>query len=515
MIHHFSVLTLLASFSQTLVYALSPSDIPANTPISSLLASADAHLAKSETRDALIYYDVAISRDPQNYLTIFKRGATYLSLGKNAQATSDFDKVLTIKPNFEGALVQRAKIKARSGDWVAAKSDYLSHGKSKKDLDELEKARKAAALATAAELKGKWDECVEQSTLAINVANRMKSLRKTRAHCRFKKNEIQEGLTDLRHLLQLELGVIEPHLQISAISFYTLSDLEQGIEQMRKCLISDPDSSKCHKLYRREKSLEKQFSQVKKNLERKQYATAIKALLSSSDGEGLIQEVKADLESLEKDGTIPENLPKRLYVDMVEMTCEAYFSQKKYQKATKWCDEALVDNTRSLFGLLSKAKRQMEAEEFEAAIGTLKEAQKYHHDDIIDEMLHEAEIEAKRAKNKDYYKVLGITRDADERQIKANYRRMVKLHHPDKAHRQGIPKEVAEKKMAAVNEAYEVLSKPELKKRYDEGDDPNSPEPQYRPHFEHGDPFPPGATFQFAQGGNFKFKFGGQDFRFT
>jgi len=50
------------------------------------------------------------------------------------------------------------------------------------------------------------------------------------------------------------------------------------------------------------------------------------------------------------------------------------------------------------------------------------------------------------------------------------------LYHPDKASQQGITKEEAEKKMHAINEAYEILKDPELKARFDRGDDPNNPE---------------------------------------
>lgn len=96
--------------------ALSPSEIPADTPVSQLIKTASVKLASGNTQDALTYFDVAITRDPKNYLTYFRRGAAYLSLGKTTQAQSDFDKVLEIKPGFEGALVQRAKIKSRKAD---------------------------------------------------------------------------------------------------------------------------------------------------------------------------------------------------------------------------------------------------------------------------------------------------------------------------------------------------------------------------------------------------------------
>lgn len=123
--------------------------------------------------------------------------------------------------------------------------------------------------------------------------------------------------------------------------------------------------------------------------------------------------------------------------------------------------------------------------------------------------MQHAQTELRRSKTKDYYKVLGLARDADELQIKSAYRKLVKIHHPDKAHKQGITKEDAEKKMAAVNEAYEVLSDPELKQRFDQGDDPNDHE-QQRQHPFQGSPFQGGHPFGHGGGQQqFSFKFGG------
>ena len=327
MIVNLSVLALAATIlsSHSLVLALSSSDIPADTPISSLLASANAHLAKGETNDALTYYDVAIGRDPQSYLTYFKRGATYLSLGRNAQAAADFDKVLAIKPGFEGALLQRAKIRARSGEWDAAKKDYTEHGNSAEELTELEEAKGAALLAATAEKSGNWEECVTQSGVGIMVASKLLSLRKTRAHCRFERGEVQEGMSDLKHVLQMQPGMTEPHMQISAITYYGLGDREHGMDQMRKCLHSDPDSKKCKKLYRREKTLDKQIAQVNKHFEKKQYATALKLLLPAGEELGVVQEIKDDVKEFHKSGTIPEQSPNQLVGRVVEMVCEAYF----------------------------------------------------------------------------------------------------------------------------------------------------------------------------------------------
>ncbi|NOX80075.1 MAG: DnaJ domain-containing protein, partial [Deltaproteobacteria bacterium] len=63
---------------------------------------------------------------------------------------------------------------------------------------------------------------------------------------------------------------------------------------------------------------------------------------------------------------------------------------------------------------------------------------------------------------KDYYHILGVSRDAPQDEIKRAYRRLARKYHPD------ISKETnAETKFKDVGEAYEVLSDPEKRAAYD------------------------------------------------
>src|ERR1700730_2308309 len=64
---------------------------------------------------------------------------------------------------------------------------------------------------------------------------------------------------------------------------------------------------------------------------------------------------------------------------------------------------------------------------------------------------------------RDYYKVLGVERNATGAQIKSAYRKLARKHHPDvTAGNKG-----AENKFKEINEAYQVLSDPEKRKKYD------------------------------------------------
>ena len=319
-------------FSSPLSHCISPSEIPSDTPIASLVSSAKSHLAQGNANDALTYFDVAISRDPRNYLTIFQRGATYLSLGKNEKASRDFDKVLTIRPDFEGALLQRAKIKSRNADWLAAKEDYVRAKKTEsEDFIQLEEAWGAASLASDAEKAGDWENCVGHAGTAILVASTALDLRQMRARCRFERGEVLEGVSDLAHALQISPSAIEPHMQISTMMFYSMADTDKGIEQMRKCLRSDPDSKSCSKLFRREKQLDKVLKQASGLKEKRQFNSAVKLLVGTAEDPGLMQDVKEDVKEFKEAGYIHKNSPDELYSRLVETTCECYTEVRNFE----------------------------------------------------------------------------------------------------------------------------------------------------------------------------------------
>jgi len=65
---------------------------------------------------------------------------------------------------------------------------------------------------------------------------------------------------------------------------------------------------------------------------------------------------------------------------------------------------------------------------------------------------------------KDYYKVLGVERKASEDEIKHSYRKLALDHHPDR----NLGDKAAEEKFKEINEAYQVLSDVEKRKRYDQ-----------------------------------------------
>ena len=63
----------------------------------------------------------------------------------------------------------------------------------------------------------------------------------------------------------------------------------------------------------------------------------------------------------------------------------------------------------------------------------------------------------------DYYDILGVSKDASEKDIKRAYRRLAAKYHPDVNHEPG-----AEEKFKKINEAYETLSDSQKRAQYDQ-----------------------------------------------
>lgn len=333
-------LTLLNNIPSTA--AESPSDLPPDTPVSQILTLAASALSSGSSSDALSYYSLAVTRDPSNYLTFFKRGATYLSLGRSSQASADFDKCLTLKPGFEGALVQRGKIRARVGDWDGARGDYGAAGNKASEIEDLREAEGAGLLAREAHAKQDWEGCVTQAGTAILVASQSIDLRRLRSQCRMEKGEIIEAVSDLQQIMKLApggSGMEDTASTISVAMFYGMGERDKGVEAIRQCLHSDPENKKCGRLFKRQKKIDKEIKKVEALIEKRTFSSAVKILTPSANGEepGLIGTVKDDIKQAREDGVLHTKASGDLVTMLLEMTCNAY---------TEVCERIMFDYVR-------------------------------------------------------------------------------------------------------------------------------------------------------------------------
>jgi len=100
---------------------------------------------------------------------------------------------------------------------------------------------------------------------------------------------------------------------------------------------------------------------------------------------------------------------------------------------------------------------------------------------------------------KDYYDILGVSRTATDKDIKQAYRKLARKHHPDV----NPGDKAAEQRFKEMNRAYEVLSDPEKRKKYD----------QFGENWEHAEQMAgagaAGGPWGFPGGGSVVYEYGG------
>ncbi|TDL18409.1 hypothetical protein BD410DRAFT_775048 [Rickenella mellea] len=413
-------------------------------------------------------------------------------------------------------------------------------------------ARKALQMSRA----GLYTACMEAAGDAMRVATHSTDLRKLRAECALRAGDVQQHVGDLVRLTSLLPASSPSFLHISSTSYFLLPSSPQALSSLKQCLHFDPDSPPCSRLHKTLRKLDKGFAKVEEMRGRGEWGAVVKYLVGSGSGSGsgdggdgflkvfdeaMVEalggldlpppfnlppaETQTQTTSQKLSST---NFPSPRRLTLLASLCTAYTNLNKPAAGEAWCKSVLGvldlmggssdDNTNpntnahepvklhldiengstlradALVGLGEAHLKREEWEEAARVFESAWDAEGRGRGDIH-ERLQKAQRLLKQARKKDYYKVLGVARDADERTIKKAYRRAAKTAHPDKGG--------TEAKMAAVNEAYEVLSKPELRQRFDNGDDPNDPMAQQGGHpFQQGT-HPFAAFFQQGAGGGF------------
>jgi DnaJ family protein C protein 7 len=114
---------------------------------------------------------------------------------------------------------------------------------------------------------------------------------------------------------------------------------------------------------------------------------------------------------------------------------------ERYDDALSDTDASLVLAASSFKALRTRARIKLHLEEFDACIADFKSAIQQAQTEgsatdadvrALKAELKKAEAALKRSKTKDYYKILGVSRDCSESDIKKGYRRESLKHHPDK-----------------------------------------------------------------------------------
>lgn len=342
-----------------------------------------------------------------------------------------------------------------------------------------------------AQARGQYHACKEH---VINIqklgVEYSSTLLFRKADCEYRLNEFYESIATTGKLLKLEANNIEA-LELRGIAYFRLGELDAAQNHFRQGLKYDPEHKGCKDVYNIVKKILTNISKAEKAMEKADYEVAAKNYLA------IIEAAPYN------DALVPK----------YEMElAKAYKSMNKFKEARELITKMIDRDNNNVDAHQILGQIHLAEDEFEKAIFEFRKCQEIYNErgqqsQSVEDDLRRAEAALKQSKQKDYYKILEVSRGAKTKEIKKKYRELALKWHPDK-HSGDEEKEKAEKKFQEVAEAYEVLSDDEKRQKYDRGEEVF---PNQGGGGGHQNPF---QHHFFHQGGQ-QFHHGGQQFHFN
>ncbi|CAP24943.1 Protein CBR-DNJ-28 [Caenorhabditis briggsae] len=417
--------------------------------------------------DALTHYHKAIELDPDNYQAIFRRATTYFAIGRTKPGLSDLDTVLEQKPDFVGARQQRINVLMKMGRLEDAALDlkYLDaitpsnediHSKLQlidQHQDDLN-ALKSFAI-------GENCDVVDEVTSKLLEDHPWDSfLYILRGQCHIAENRLKLAIHDFKHASKLSSDNTDLLYDMSVLE-YEVGNVRDALSSIRDCLKLNPDQKKCYSSYKSLRKIVKFLDSMKNSIENEQWSSCLEtgAKLLQSDNQELV-----------------------VKINVYRLTCRCNREEGNVGTAVQECSEVLEFDDSDVDTLIQRAETYMADEEYDLAIADYEKAIEW---DSSSETAKSGKEQAKRAKElvgkRDYYKILGVKRNANKREITKAYRKMAQKWHPDNFQNEQEKKR-AEKKFIDIAAAKEVLSDEEKRRAFDNGQDPLDSEKGHHAH---------------------------------
>jgi DnaJ family protein C protein 3 len=458
---------------------------------------ADMALAKGDFTAALDSYSLLIAAEPSQ-LNYFHRANAHLKKRAYNQAIADLTSAINKDEKFLKGFLFRAKIERLIGRCDQSVEDYqriLAQQSTHKEANaEVSKARQCSALlmqARAAQQSRRYEQAKELLTQSLEIAYESTSLMLQRAECHAALHDWQSVLVDTRKVLVSDQRNIDA-LLLRGRAYLELGEDENALTHFKEALRQDPEEKRAKAEAKRLKSYLKHVEAAQQSLNKHAFQEAHESLIAA----------------LQFNAEHRHKLPF-LHTKL----CESLVGLKKAKEAIAACSQAIQLEESSIDAWMKRGEAKILMGDFEDAVRDYEKAASMdRNNQAAQEGLRHAQQQLKISLQKDYYKELGVKRSASDREIKRAYHKLALQHHPDKvsADESEEIKKISQKKFRAIAEAYEVLSNPETKAKYDRGEDLN-PQQGGGHHQQQGSPFGfsggfPG--FGGGGGGGFHFKFG-------
>merc|ERR1712038_625433 len=406
-------------------------------------------------RDALAKYSEAIDLCPQCVSFYGNRSACYLMLGQPRQALEDARTSTNLDPDFPKGWTRVARCCVMLGDTVSAKQALTKLGNlgddnptEQRNIETVEKMVSDSQQAYQGKDYRKSLWCLDK---ALEVATHSLAIKTSRAECLAFLGRYTEASEAANSVLQFD-NLNADAIYVRGLCLYYEDNVDRAFSHFTQVLRFAPDHVRAKEIYKKAKSLK---------AKKEEGNTAFKA-------GNLDEAYKLYSEALLID-PCNRSTNAKLYFNRATVAAK----QKKTNKCISDCDKALELDASYVKPLLRRAKCYMETEQYEEAIRDYERILKSDKSNMESrQLLQEAKLELKKSKRKDYYKILGVEKSANDDEIKKAYRKRAMVHHPDRhSSASDDEKKDHETKFKEVGEAYAILSDEKKRRLYDSGQD--------------------------------------------
>ncbi|CAH0492879.1 unnamed protein product [Peronospora farinosa] len=418
---------------------------------------------RGDYRRAIDKYTQAIDAAPTIVAYYGNRAAASFMLGKHKDVVTDCNRAIVFDPLYMKGYVRKAKAQLAMGDNEAAMKTYQTG--LIRDPNNTTLLNEKRALETALDkvhrgkeylAAGKFSQAVTVFDHAAQVCTGSNQIKLLRGEALIGCERYDEAFAVLTQLMRTDSSSPEL-LFLRARCLYYQGEFSSAIKHLQQALRSDPDNSKCMKEIKRIRSLETSKEEANDAFKTGKMADAVemytKCLMIDPQNKAFNSKIHCNR----------ANALSRL---------------NRHEEAIKDCDKAIYYDHGYAKAYLRKAaclKALGGLENLEQALRVYDQASKLVGDDAqrdIQSNIRQTKLDIKKAKRKDYYKILNVAQNASEAEIKKSYKRMALKFHPDRhAGKSEEQKAEAEAAFKDVGEAYAVLSDTQKRQRYDSGVD--------------------------------------------
>jgi len=449
-------------------------------------------LGRGQYSDALSHFHAAVDADPSNYMSYYKRATVFLALSRSRPALADLDKVIQLKNDFMAARIQRGSVLIKMGRLDEA------HIELEKVLAKDPKNEEATRLyvsidpleQTLREIDDlmsykNYQPAIDRLSEIVEHIPWNSHLRELRADAYLGMGNTIHAISEMRALTKLTTDNTEGYYKLSTLH-YQLGEGEESLIQIRECLKLDPEHKDCYPFYKKVKKVAK--------------------FLASAQEAQNSQDWQECIASSQK---ILKNEPKieKIRFHGYDKQCHCQLQEGSDATETrKSCDEALRITEEPRI-LCDRAEAYLAEDMFDEAVNDYRRALELDENfQRAKEGIETAKKRQKQASKRDYYKILGVRRNANKREVNKAYRKLAQKWHPDNFQDE-TEKKSAEKKFMDIAAAKEVLTDEEMRQKFDQGEDPLDPETEKGRGFNPFQGFHHPGGGGFPGGGNFQFKF--------